>query len=235
MILFPILALVAVIILVLSIVGPRRYERLMSIVAFVGVGAFLGLTPLEFGIVGLFLSAAMLVVLLVSPSTRPIRMERVGGYLVGAGGAGVILLLSLVVRIKNVCGSAGVFGIGGSVSGSASGTGSSGYECYSAETLTGVVMYAALACLGVIILVFGRRAGGRPSWVQPRPRSWRRSLTRLSLPVQEGRLGVSQAMGIPGQSNPTSGLSRAGYLVDRDVLVALGGEGLSSPASPAFA
>ncbi len=159
MILFLVLALVAVVVLVLSMVGPWRSQRPMSIVAFVAVGAFLGLTPLEFGIVGLFLSAIMLLALLVGRGSRPIRMERVGSYLLGAGGAGVILLLSLVVRIKNVCGSAGVFGIGGSISGSASGTGSSGFECYSAVTLTGVLGYAALACLGVIILALGRRLG----------------------------------------------------------------------------
>lgn len=160
MILFLVLALVAVVVLVLSVVGPQRYQRLMSIMSFVAVGAFLGLTPLEFGTIGLSLSVVMLLVLLISPSGRPIRMQRVGSYLLGAGGAGVILLLALVIRIKNVCGSAGVFGIGGSVSGSASGTGSSGFECYSAVTLVGVVVYAALGCAGVIILVLGRRTGG---------------------------------------------------------------------------
>jgi hypothetical protein len=159
MILFPILALVAVIVLVLSIAGPRRYRRLLSIVAFVTAGGFLGLTPLEFGTIGLSLSVLMLLILLISPSGRPIRMQRVGGYLLGAGGAGVILLLSIVIRIKNVCGSGGVLGLGGSVSGSASGTRSSGYECYSAVTLVGVLVYAALACAGVIILVLGRRTG----------------------------------------------------------------------------
>jgi hypothetical protein len=159
MILFPVLALVAVVALVLSTVAPRRSQRLLSILAFVAVGAFLGLTPLEFGIIGLSLSAGMLLIFLIGPSSRPIRMQRVGSYLLGAGGAGVMLLLSLVVRIKNVCESAGVFGIGGSASGSASGTGSSGYECYSAVTLTGFLVYAALACVGVIVLGLGRRGG----------------------------------------------------------------------------
>ncbi len=160
MILFPLLALLAVIVLALSIVGPRRYQRFVSIVAFVAVGAFLGLTPLEFGTIGLSLSVVMLLALLISPSARPIRMERVGSYLFGAGGAGVVLLLALVVRIKNVCGSGGIFGLGGSISGSAGGTGSSGYECYSAVTLLGVLVYAALACVGVVILVLGTRGGG---------------------------------------------------------------------------
>jgi hypothetical protein len=160
MILFPMLALVAVVALVLSMVGPGRFQRLSSILAFVAVGAFLGLTPLEFGIIGLSLSAAMLLILLIGRSSRPIRLQRVGSYLVGAGGAGVLLLLSRVVRIKNVCESAGVFGMGGSASDSASGTGSSGYECYSAVTLTGVLVYAALACAGVILLVLTRRGDG---------------------------------------------------------------------------
>src|SRR5207245_2276582 len=166
MILFPRLALVAVIVLALSMLGPKRYQRLLSIAAFVAVGAFLGLTPLEFGTIGLSLWVAMLLVLLLSPSGRPIRLQRVGSYLLGAGGAGVILLLSLVVRIPNACGSGGVLGLGGSVSGSAGGSGSSGYECYSTVTLVGVVVYAALACAGVIILVLGTRGGGiglRPS------------------------------------------------------------------------
>jgi len=166
MILFPLLALVGVIVLALSMLGPKRYQRLLSIAAFLAAGAFLGLTPLEFGTIGLSLWVAMLLVLLISPSGRAIRLQRVGSYLLGAGGAGVILLLSLVVRIKNVCGSGGVLGLGGSVSGSAGGSGSSGYECYSAVTLVGVVVYAALACAGVIILALGTRGGGiglRPS------------------------------------------------------------------------
>jgi len=161
MILFPALAVVAVILLALSIVGPRRSRRLLSIVAFVAAGAFLGLTPLEFGIVGLSLSVGMLLLLVLGPNDQPRRMQRVGSYLFGAGGAGVILLMSLVIRIRNVCGSGGIFGIGGAVSGSAGSSGS-GYECYSAETLTGVLVYAAIACLGVIMLVVRRRPAADP-------------------------------------------------------------------------
>jgi len=155
------LGVAAVILLGLYLLTPRKYQRSIAVLAFAAVGAFVGLTPLELGILGLSLAGCALVAVISLPGSASIRLERVGGYLIGAGGAGVVLLLSIVVRIKNVCGSGGVFGTGGSVSGSAGGNSLAStiraYECYSRETLTAVVLYAAFICLGLVLMLVARR------------------------------------------------------------------------------
>ncbi len=164
MAIFAVLASSLLVVAGLLLVGPQRARPGLAIIAYMLLGGLLGLSPLELGIYGLVLSAATLLALLFVPSGVFVsggqagaqRLERVGGYLAGAGAGGIALLLPLVMRIHNVCEFRG--GTVGLAPGQS-------YECYSAITLWALLFYAALGALGAVIVFVGIRQ----SWVSQRP------------------------------------------------------------------
>jgi protein-S-isoprenylcysteine O-methyltransferase Ste14 len=117
----------------------------------------LSLSPLELGIFGFVLAVATLIGLVWFQGDNLSRLQRIGAYLVGGGVGGIVLLGSIVVTIRNICGEPGgrqVQLAGGGVS----------YECYSVETLWAIIRYAALACLGglMLFLAWRRRNDNHP-------------------------------------------------------------------------
>ena len=119
---------------------------------FVVLGAVLWFLPLEFGTFGLLLAITTLVAILARGDTIT-RFRKTGAYLLGGGISGAVVLLSVIIRIRNVCGMPG-----GQIQTS---TGTS-YECYSTETLWFLLPYALLVCLGALLLFLAwRRAPAR--------------------------------------------------------------------------
>lgn len=141
MIWFPVLTIVLVIIVGLYLAGPKGVRPALVIAAFITTGILVGLSPLELGAYGLLLAVFTLLTLLAVPSSRPVRLARIGAYLLGGGAGGLVLLLSLVIRIKNICGGYVVLP-----------PGVNSYECYAPETFAGVAAYAAIFLLGALML-----------------------------------------------------------------------------------
>lgn len=149
------LATVVAILVAALLVAPIRFRAGLATAAYATLGALLGLSPAEIGIYGLVLAAATLLGLFFAQGDHLNRLVRIGAYLVGAGLGGMVLLLSLIATVRNVCGGPGVVtrlpGGGGS------------YECYSVETLWALIPYGAIACLGALMLflAWSRRHVGR--------------------------------------------------------------------------
>lgn len=101
---------------------------------------------MELGTFGVLLAGATLAIVVQASSVT--RLQRAGAYLIGGGIGGFVVLLSVVVRVRNICGTGG-----GQVQ-SASGT---SYECFSVETLWFLLSYGALACLGALMMFLARR------------------------------------------------------------------------------
>jgi len=127
----------------------------IALAVCLALGAVLGLSLLEFGILGFVTAPAALLALglFLLQRDRRTRLQRVGAFLLGAGISGTAPLLSLVVRIGNIC-------AGNAEAKPLSGGGAS-YECYSIETLLALIPYGALLCVGgSILFVAWRRSRG---------------------------------------------------------------------------
>ncbi|TMC27556.1 MAG: hypothetical protein E6J32_10440 [Chloroflexi bacterium] len=98
---------------------------------------------MEFGTFGLLFAGSILVAIVTVKGVTSTRLQRVGAYLLGGGIGGTAILLSAIVRIRNVCGTPG-----GQVQ-TPSGT---SYACYPIETVRFFLPYAVLVCLGAVIL-----------------------------------------------------------------------------------
>jgi hypothetical protein len=129
----------------------------IALAACLALGAVLGLSLLEFGILGFVTAPAALLALglILLQSDRRTRLQRVGAFLLGGGIGGTAPLLSLVVRIGNIC--------GGNVQAKSQPGGGASYECYSIETLWALIPYGALLCVGGFMLFV--------AWRQPREAS----------------------------------------------------------------
>jgi hypothetical protein len=126
--------------------------KLPAVLSFLVLGGILGALPLEFGTLALLVALATLLALAATRGGRISRLQRSGAYLVGAGVTGIVILGSVVVRIKNLCGTPG-----GQVQ-TASGT---SYDCFSIDTLWFVLAYGLLACVGTLLLYLDWRQGLR--------------------------------------------------------------------------
>src|ERR1700694_5595428 len=129
----------------------------VALAACLALGAVLGLSILEFGVLGFVTAPTTLLALglfLLHSDTRS-RLQRIGAFILGAGIGGAASLLSLVIRIGSVCGGYAqpkpLPGGGGS------------YECYSIETLWALIPYVGFVFLGGSMLFIGwrgKRAAG---------------------------------------------------------------------------
>jgi hypothetical protein len=145
MIIFPLLVLLLALIAGLYLLGPSRSRPALATAGLIVTGVLLGLSPLELGIYGLLLGAFTVVALFASPASGPVRLVRVGSYLIGGGAGGLILLLSLIIRIGRVCGGYVVLP-----------PGVNSFECYAPETFAGLAAYAAVLAVGAIMVLVSR-------------------------------------------------------------------------------
>ena len=138
------------------LLAPERFRSKLASASYATLGALLGLSPAEIGIYGLVLAVATLLGLFIAQADSLTRLTRIGAYLVGGGIGGLVLLLSLIVRIRNVCSTNGAVT-------TVSGTGSGSYECYSVETIWALIPYGAVACLGALMLFLAWRRRTQPA------------------------------------------------------------------------
>ena len=147
----PFIALASIVIVLIAglLIAPERFRPKLAIATYLVLGALLGLSPLEFGVYGIVIAAATLLALFVAQGDKVTRLQRIGAFLVGRGIGGIVLLLSIIVRIRNICGGHAQLPRlpGGGFS----------YECYSSDTLWGLVPYGALLCLGALMLFLVHR------------------------------------------------------------------------------
>ena len=149
MILFIALASIVILLIAGVLVAPVSLRPKLAIATYLVLGALLGLSPLEIGVYGIVLAAATLLGLFVAQGDKLTRLQRIGAFLVGSGIGGIVLLLSIVVRIRNICGGhAQLTRLPG---------GGFSYECYSIDTLWGLIPYAGLLGLGGLMLVLAWR------------------------------------------------------------------------------
>ena len=138
------LASVAIVLIAGVWVAPERLRSTLAIAVYLVLGALFGAAPLQIGLSGIVIAAAGLLALFVAQRDRLTRLQRIGAYLVGSGGGGVVWLLSIVLRLRYVCDTThpqrGIYSI----------------PCYSIETLWALIPYGALLCLGGLLLL---RAG----------------------------------------------------------------------------
>lgn len=149
MILFIALTSVLVVLVAAVLMAPDRFRARLAMAAYLALGALLGLSPLELGVYGILIAAATLLALFVAQGDKLTRLQRIGAFLVGGGLGGIVLLLSIVVRIGNIC--------GGNAQPTPLPGGGSSYECYSIETLWGLIPYGAIAFLGGLMLFLAWR------------------------------------------------------------------------------
>jgi hypothetical protein len=132
-----------------------RFRVEPVLIACLVVGAVLGFFLPEFGVLGIVVLPASLLLLglfLVQGDTRA-RLRRIGAFLIGGGVGGTAPLLALVIRIGNIC--------PGTVQPQRAGVLS--YACYSIETLWALIGYGAIVCLGVLLIFLARRQGAEPT------------------------------------------------------------------------
>jgi hypothetical protein len=125
--------------------GEQR--RAPAVAAYGVLGAIVWASPLELGTLGLLLTLAILVAIAAVHGSTANRLQRVGAYLVGGSIGGPLLLLSAILRVRNVCAP------GGQVQ---TPTGTS-YACYPVETLWFFLPYVVLAFLGALMLFLARK------------------------------------------------------------------------------
>jgi hypothetical protein len=127
-----------------------RLRAGIATAGYLALGALLGFSPLELGVFGLAIFALTLLALSRTSGDRGSRLRRIGAFLFGGGIGGMVLLLSIVVRIGNICGANNgrptVLPVG-----------NASYDCYSIETLWALIPYGALVCLGGLLLFLAWR------------------------------------------------------------------------------
>ena len=140
-----VLASVAIVLIAGVWIAPERLRSTLAIAVYLVLGALLGVAPLQIGLYGIVIGVVGLLALFVAQGDRRTRQERIGAYLLGSGGGGVVWLLSIVLRLRYVCDTThpqrGIFSI----------------PCYSIETLWALIPYGALVCLGALLLFLAWR------------------------------------------------------------------------------
>jgi len=140
-----VLASVAIVLIVGVWIAPERLRSTLAIAVYLVLGALLGVAPLQIGHYGIVIGVVGLLALFVAQGDRLTRQQRIGAYLLGSGGGGVVWLLSIVLRLRYVCDTThpqrGIFSI----------------PCYSIETLWALIPYGALVCLGALLLFLAWR------------------------------------------------------------------------------
>jgi hypothetical protein len=114
-----------------------------AILLYAALGAGVGFMALEGVPFGLALAVAPLFLLMLPGSPR---LQRLGGYLFGLGVLPSSFLVSTVIRIHSACRNGEIR------------TGP--YECYSESTVPALIVFAALALVGAVLIVLavhGRR------------------------------------------------------------------------------
>jgi hypothetical protein len=149
MIVFIALTFVLILLVAGVLMAPQRFRGTLAIAGYLVLGALLSLSPLEIGVYGIVIAATTLLGLFVAQGDNLTRLERIGAYLFGGGIGGIVLLLSIVVRIGNIC--------GGSAQATPLPGGGASYECYAVETLWALLPYGALAGLGILMLFLAWR------------------------------------------------------------------------------
>jgi len=139
------LASVAIVLIAGVWVAPERLRSTLLLAVYLVLGALLGLAPLQIGPSGIVVAAAGLLAVFVTQGGRLTRLQRIGAYLVGSGGGGVVWLLSIVLRLRYVCDTTrpqrGIYSI----------------PCYSIETLWALIPYGTVFCLGALLLFLAWR------------------------------------------------------------------------------